>query len=170
MISINNLRTSASYYRASWFFKKYHSSATDAVVPLEFHLKPSIPSRWALELGWPGWGSWPEAGWPLPWGQRGQRGQRDCQDNQGQLLTPGTAVQGPGHKGEQEEPPKNQTWSLLGSAPGRKCVGSCWTLSTKIHQWRPCYVFYLRNRGKTQRQFWKTSSCSLSLQTYTQVF
>lgn len=63
--------------------------------------------------------------------------------------------------------------SALGTArqcSRRKCVGSCKNLSTKIHQWRPRYLFYLRNRGKTQRQFWKTSLCSLSLKSCTQVF
>lgn len=53
---------------------KHHSSATRAVVPLEFRSKSSIPSRR---------GSWPEPGWPLPWGPRGQRLPSSARTNSG---------------------------------------------------------------------------------------
>lgn len=165
MISINNLRTSASYSRASDSlqiseFSNFCSSSTTTSDSSNPH-----PSH-GMDLQWPGWGSlaWPRAGWTLTWGQG-----TVAEQSGSWLLTWGAAVQGPGHEGEWEELPKNQPWSLPGSAPGRKC-GDTAKLSTKIHQWRSCYMFYLRNRGETQRQFWKTSSCSSSLKSYTQVF
>lgn len=107
-----HLRTSASYYRASWFFKKHHSSATYAVDPLEFHFKASIPSRWTFsERGGAAWPDPSQAGHSP--GDNGDRGRTKCQ-LLSWLLPWGTAVQGPGHKGEREELPKNQPAAVIG--------------------------------------------------------